>query len=502
MFVKELSQNYLCTNSEIGMKAFVSKCQYIMTYTILKIRYLTTLLLIIGGFALSAQDAAPLDLAAGKTIFVGNCAQCHARDMVQKMTGPALAGDEERWADYPREDLYAWIRNSQSMVFSTKHPRAVELWAEWGPTVMSNFTGLSDQDIENVLGYINDIAVNGIPKPPPPPGGEVVTQETDNTPLFIILALILAILAVVLARIIANLSYMTQVQEGTAPAKRKSLLEILTSRGMIAFVVFALIVAGGYTTVNSAIQLGRQQGYEPGQPIKFSHQLHAGLQKIDCQYCHDGARRSKHSVIPAANTCMNCHRAVKIGSLYGTAELTKIYASIGYDPVADTYIENYDQLSRDDIKRIYTKWIADTYVQEKGTLDNEGERVINEQWEGIVKALTNEDEGDESIAGPIEWVRIHNLPDHAYFNHAQHVTVGQVACQTCHGPVEEMEEVYQYSPLSMGWCINCHRQTEVQFANNPYYDSYEHYHEQIQEGTRTKVTVEDIGGLECQKCHY
>ncbi|MEO1256169.1 MAG: cytochrome c class I, partial [Bacteroidota bacterium] len=96
----------------------------------------------------------------------------------------------------------------------------------------------------------------------------------------------------------------------------------------------------------------------------------------------------------------------------------------------------------------------------------------------------------------------HNMPDHVYFNHAQHVTVGKQECQTCHGPVEEMEVVYQYSPLSMGWCINCHRQTEVQFTNNDYYQSYEKYHEELKSGDRDKVTVEDVGGLGCQKCHY
>jgi hypothetical protein len=141
-------------------------------------------------------------------------------------------------------------------------------------------------------------------------------------------------------------------------------------------------------------------------------------------------------------------------------------------------------------------------VTETGGLDDEGERMIEDQWEGIVAALTNEETGDDQIAGPIEWVRIHNLPDHAYVNHAQHVSVGQVECQTCHGPVEEMEVVYQYSPLSMGWCINCHRQTEIKFADNEYYQVYEQYHQEIQEGTRTAVTVEEIGGLECQKCHY
>lgn len=325
-------------------------------------------------------------------------------------------------------------------------------------------------------------------------------EKPNNTPLFIALAVILAILAVVLARIVSNLNYMLQVREGNSDARRTSLVEILTSKGLIAFVIFALVVLGGYTTVNNAIMLGRQQGYAPEQPIKFSHQTHAGIQKIDCQYCHDGARRSKHSVIPAANTCMNCHRAIKVGSQYGTAELTKIYASIGYDPSSDTYLDNYEEMNQDDIEKVYKKWIADTYVKENGSIDSKGEELIEEQWEGIVSSLTNPHK--KKIQGPIEWVRIHNLPDHVYFNHAQHVTVGQLECQTCHGPIEEWEVAKQHSPLSMGWCINCHRQTEVQFDDNEYYKSYTRYHEEIASGEREKVTVEDIGGLECQKCHY
>lgn len=449
------------------------------------------------GWAISFAQTANLD--AGKTLFRNKCGACHATDMKTNMTGPALGGVEERWADYPQEDLYSWIRNSQALIQSG-HPRANELWDEWG-VIMQNFTELTDEEIVNILAYINGVYEGTYP--PKVEGEEVaVTElpERDNTPFFIILTVILALLAVILARIVSNLNYMNQLKEGNAPDRRKTLVELLTSKGVIGFVLFALVVLGGYTTVNNAIALGRQQGYQPEQPIKFSHVTHAGVQQIDCQYCHDGARRSKHSVIPAANTCMNCHSAIKVGSKYGTAELTKIFASIGFNPTTNQYIENYDEMSEEDIERIYKRWISDNYIADKGTMDTEGEELLEDQWEGIVSSLTNETK--DKIQGPIEWVRIHNLPDHAYFNHAQHVSVGKVECQTCHGPVEEMEKVYQHSPLSMGWCVNCHRQQEVQFDDNEYYKSYEKYHEQIKNGERQKVTVEDIGGIECQKCHY
>jgi len=463
----------------------------------------TALVLSVG--TLSAQD-----LDEGKNLFKVNCASCHAKDMKNKLTGPALGGTQERWADYPEEDLYSWIRNSQALI-STGHPRANELWNEWKPTVMTNFQNLTDDQIANILGYIDGVykGTYGAPKVDSNASvAGVQVEESDNTLLFIVLAIILALLALVLTRIVSNLNYLAQAKEGNAPATRQTLVDTLTSKGVVGFVIFALIVLGGYTTVNNAIGLNRMQGYQPEQPIKFSHATHAGLQKIDCQYCHDGARRSKHSVIPAANTCMNCHKAVKVGSTYGTAELTKIYASTGFDPNTDKYIPNYEDMEQEDIAKIYKKWIVNSFVQDDNNktkysalkISDAAVKAADKQWDDIVSSLTNDQK--KKVQGPIEWVRIHNLPDHVYFNHAQHVTVGKVECQNCHGKVEEMEVVGQYSPLSMGWCINCHRQTEVKFADNEYYDSYEVYHNEIKDGKREKVTVEDIGGLECQKCHY
>jgi len=108
----------------------------------------------------------------------------------------------------------------------------------------------------------------------------------------------------------------------------------------------------------------------------------------------------------------------------------------------------------------------------------------------------------------IEWVKIHNLPDHVYFNHSQHVKVGKQNCQTCHGNIQEMPEVYQFTDLSMGWCINCHRESKVNFYDkttgegNKFYSIYEKFHNDIKSGKLDSVTVEKIGGTECQKCHY
>lgn len=462
-----------------------------------KVNFLVFVLLITGIQFSTAQEP---NIEEGKSLFRNQCASCHNRNMRDKLTGPALGGTQERWASYPKEDLYRWIRNSQAMI-AEGHPKAVELWNEWKPTVMNAFPNLTDVEIESLLLYIDDAYNN-------PPGAAIAGGEgtgatssprTSNTIYYILMA-VLALLALVLARVLSNLQYLSDKNDGKEPAPQRSILEILTSKGVIAFVLFALIVLGGYTTVNNAINLGRQQGYAPEQPIKFSHETHSGIHKIECQYCHDGARRSKSAVIPAANTCMNCHKAIVKGSEYGTAELTKIFASIGFDPSTGSYIDGYDNYTEEEIEKIYKKWIADSYVEDNGNLDAKGERLIEEQWSGIKTSLTNEVK--KRIQGPIEWIRIHNLPDHAYFNHSQHVAVGQVECQTCHGKVEEMKVVRQYSTLGMGWCINCHRQTEVKFTDNDYYKNYQRYHDEIKSGKRDKVTVEEIGGLECQKCHY
>lgn len=464
------------------------------------------------GAAATAEEAATpatggADIEAGKTLFKNNCAACHNKDMKGKLTGPALGGMEERWASYPKADLHAWIRNSQALIASG-HPYAVQLFKEWNQVTMTSFPSLSDADIDNIIAYVNctfegncpgqEVAAGPVVDPCAPPA-----EKGGVKLIYIFLFGALALLAIILARIISDLNYMAEIREKGEAAPRKTLVEILTSKGVISFAIFAAIVIGGYITVNNAVNLGRQQGYQPDQPIQFSHVTHACTHKIDCNYCHDGARRSKQSVIPGASTCMNCHRAIKVGSKHGTAELTKIYASIGYDPNTDRYIPDYDAMSEEDIKKVYTKWIADNYTSEKGAMDDKGEKLVEKQWNGIVTALTDKEAGDDKIQGPIEWVRIHNMPDHVYFNHSQHVTVGKIECQTCHGKVEQMDVVKQYAPLSMGWCVNCHRQTEVKFADNKYYDNYyEMYHEEIKSKKRGKVTVEDIGGTECQKCHY
>jgi len=222
------------------------------------------------------------------------------------------------------------------------------------------------------------------------------------------------------------------------------------------FVIFALLMSA-YVLFGTLFSVGVDQGYQPVQPIVFSHKIHAGDNKIDCQYCHSSAKHSKHSGIPSVNVCMNCHK-----SIAEVAENTVV--------------------------------VLEDRTLEKAELDKEIAKVYKAAgWDAEELKYT----GDTK---PIKWVRIHNLPDFVYFNHSQHVTVAGVQCQKCHGPVEEMEELYQHAPLTMGWCIDCHRETDVDLKGNEYYAKI---HEQLAKKYGVdKVTAAQLGGLECGKCHY
>ena len=425
-----------------------------MMSNLLKFRFLQVLFLLLFVSAnLSAADS-----KVGKTLFITNCAQCHAKNMKDKLTGPPLGKAIENWGG-DMKGVYSWVRNSQAMI-AAGNARAVAVWNEYKPTQMNAFPTLKDEDIDNIFAYVDE-TMKGGGGTTGPKGPVVEEAKEDHTLLYGVAFFLLGALAIVLSRIINNLKKTSAEQAGETFTER-SWTEALTSKGVIGFIIFALIVLGGYTTVNNAISFGRQQNYAPDQPVKFSHKTHAGLNKIDCQYCHDGARRSKSAVIPATNTCMNCHKAIKVGSQYKTAELTKIFVSTGFDPYTSQYIPNYENLKEEEVAAIFKKWIGFNYRDER-KLDLEAKATgdetafVNDQWDAIAASLKTEYK--DKVQGPIEWKRVHNLPDHVYFNHSQHVTVGKVACQSCHGTVEKMEVMKQHAPLSMGWCNNCHRGT-------------------------------------------
>lgn len=177
-----------------------------------------------------------------------------------------------------------------------------------------------------------------------------------------------------------------------------------------------------------------QQGYQPEQPIAFSHHLHAGQLAIDCQYCHTGAETSRHAGIPSANICMNCHKVVT--------------SSWGAVLAEDKKIEELKKQAEKENRQL---------SPEETTPDVP----ISDELKKLFEALALNDERMPDPAKtqkPIEWIKVHNLPDYVCFDHRAHVNVG-VECQTCHGNVESMERVRQVESLSMGWCISCHRES-------------------------------------------
>ncbi|MBK7692718.1 MAG: c-type cytochrome [Bacteroidetes bacterium] len=389
----------------------------------------------------------------GKALFQANCASCH--NPYKDATGPALNGMDSRVPS--KEWLYKWVKNSATVIASGDK-YANDLYNKWNKTAMTEFPSLTTEEIDAIVTYVN------IPKPEPkvaetPNGGKA--PESDNTLLYAILTIILLVVVVVLTSVNKVLSRSANAMEGVPSPK-----DVPFFRNKVVIAVMAIIVIVGFGVwLTKGSELGRQKNYMPKQPIFYSHKVHAGINQINCLYCHSGAEKSRHAMIPSVNVCMNCHKQINEytgadqhplvtlegKTVDGTKEIQKIYEYAGWDPAAKSYKKNAN--------------------------------------------------GD-IMAKPIEWEKIHNMPDHVYFNHSLHVVSGKVACQRCHGNIEEMDEVYQFADLSMGWCVNCHRNTKVQFADNDYYSIFQKYHDEIKEGKRADVKVSDIGGLECQRCHY
>jgi len=189
-----------------------------------------------------------------------------------------------------------------------------------------------------------------------------------------------------------------------------------------------------------------QQGYAPEQPIAYSHRVHAGELQIDCKFCHFAAESSRHAGIPSSDVCMKCHQFV-------TASFNVIQEE---RDIAETKKGLLDEVEG----KPEAQFPADTL---QALEDLRARADALEIPSSQLKALYDSLGLDEKLypkpdAEPksIPWVRVHNLPDYVCFNHQAHVTVG-VSCQACHGPVESMERVRQYATLSMGWCVNCHR---------------------------------------------
>lgn len=416
----------------------------------------TFLVLVFTAFNLSSG----LKAQDGAKLFKQNCAVCHASHTDQKLTGPGLKGIFDR---APKGDWLAkWILNNEKLIKSGD-AYANKIYNENGKAAMTVFEGqLSEKDVAAILGFLKAPLKETTPTGGPAAPGDGVAAEAKGgvEPLYLILGIIviLAILLVTLRSVRTSLQNTANLKEGKPENPDLTLWQevkdwISGHRRLTGVIVIVIAFIGMKGCWDACFNIGvyydwkTQKGYKPEQPVRFSHKLHAGDNEIDCRYCHSSVEKSRHAGIPSVNICMNCHKGISKGPQYGEKEISKIYAAAGFDAKTGTY--------------------------------------------------------DNSKQNPLQWVKVHNLPDHVYFNHSQHVVVGQIECATCHGDVKTMTVAEQKAPLTMKWCIECHRKTEVAMKGNAYYDRL---HKALKEKYAgqydVKFTVEKIGGLECAKCHY
>jgi mono/diheme cytochrome c family protein len=406
-----------------------------------KLGLLSLLLSLVCSIAV-AQDI-PTDAAsisAGEALFTANCKTCHK--VHQKLVGPALADVYNR---APSIDwIKSFIKNSQAVIASGDD-YAVKLYNEYNKTQMTAFTSFKDEQIMQLLAYIKAETDKGpevaIVKPTTGPdgngeGGAGIPSSYLNA-IVIGLVLILVLLVVILGFLVSALKRFLDTKE-LSDDDREQVDSPITLNSIVKSSGFTFIVVFlvGAIGFKALINGLYSIGVQQGYAPK---QPIAFSHKI-----HAGQYEIE---------CKYCHTGVLKGK---SATIPSVNICMNcHNQIKEGALYGTAELSK-----------------------------ITEAYEKNI---------------PVQWVRIHNLPDLAYFNHAQHVNVGGIECQTCHGPIQEMEVVQQYSLLTMGWCIDCHRKTDVNAKGNAYYDKLVELHNK---SSKSAMKVEDIGGLECAKCHY
>lgn len=408
--------------------------------------------------------------ADGKALFEGTCGACH--HPTKRGVGPALQGARERWKkESTEENFYKWIKNSGE-VLASGDAYANKIFKEFNKSAMPA-QAVTNEDIDAIFTYIEEY--KDAPKAPVAAGDQQLAEnknEGGSIMWIIILGVIFTIIAFSagsVRRQLVNANREKAGQEELPDATYWETWKAWAWRNKVLVSVFVLFfVFGGVADAWYRLKdVGVFENYKPEQPIAFSHKVHAGDNKIACQYCHSTVEKSKHASIPAAMLCMNCHKSIQEGTVTGKDEIAKIYKAVGFNPTDMSYSGKTE---------------------------------------------------------PIQWIKVHNLPDHVYFSHQQHVVAGKVDCKQCHGdmtketvarvmPVEELNAVegnikIEGRPtLTMGWCIDCHDQAEVKMEGSGYYDELkkrllldqELYKKHLED---EKITVEELGGWECAKCHY
>ncbi len=417
--------------------------------------YITLLFLLFTSSPVWAQGGGGSDTSGldGKALFESNCATCH--HPVDEVQGPPLKGAEARWEEEGQRDLlYEWVRNPNE-VADMGNDYVDDLVAEWEPKYgMMNARNVSDEEIDAILAYVENWE---------PPKDEAVAQDggaggkgktgKEEGELWFWLIVISAVLLIVVLTLNGVRKSLLRTVEAKEPAPQTPVHRrvgnwMARHKVITSLIIIFLILGGLRDGWNTLMGIGVYQGYQPEQPIEFSHKLHAGDNDINCQYCHSSVEDSKYPTIPSGNVCMNCHQSISEGPKHGKEEIAKLYDAVGWDPKQVRYTDDTE---------------------------------------------------------PIKWVKVHELPDLAYFNHSQHTNVAELECKECHGEVREMEVIEQEEELTMGWCLDCHQEKEVDMDGNAYYQEMkermpdslhkEYLHDE-------KVSVRELGGWECAKCHY
>jgi mono/diheme cytochrome c family protein len=417
-----------------------------------------------------------INAQSGEELFNQRCAQCHQFHV--DGTGPKLYEARKRWEkDGEGELIIEWVQNNAKLRASGKSKRANKIFAEWKGSVMNTFADLSSEQVVSILDYVDsqepgaggagnaNVAQNDV---------SASNEESGTGWIWYIMAVIFVTIILSVGGVRRQLKLMTSENPDDEKSTYTEEFKAWAWKnrkyvGIGSIVVILSVLVSLYNVLGN---INVMEGYQPSQPIAFPHSVHAGINGIDCKYCHNSVTKSKSAGIPSVNVCMNCHKHISGQGKPFEDEIKKIYAASGWNPESKSY--------KDSVK-------------------------------------------------PIVWNKVHVLPDHVYFNHSQHVVAGNIDCKQCHGdmanlqatakvhPVSELNEIegnikLSKPTLTMGWCIECHGKKEIALGDgsNAY---YQEIHERLKKeaGQRTYkrflndnkgVSVAELGGWECAKCHY
>ena len=376
----------------------------------------------------------------GKDLFTGNCTVCHGIDEV--VIGPALRDVHERKSE---EWIYSFIKNSQKVIQSGDE-YAVNLYNEYNKTLMTSFD-FNDEELNSIVEYI---------------------KAESSKPIEILVA------------------------DESIDGGSSSELATSVSNTYVNF-LSVLVVISLFVTIIVLIQFNKLSKQYILLENSLSGDKLSESDKEFLEYKFDYKRFLKSDFILGATSFLFTIVFVRscIDGLY------TVGIQQNYQPTQPIAFSHKIHAGQFEIDCNY----CHTGVRNSKSANIPSVNIcmnchnsINTEKPEIQKILTAYEEKK-----PIEWIRVHNLPDLSYFNHSQHVEVGGIECETCHGPIKEMDVVYQYAELTMGWCVNCHRETELNSKGNEYYDKLVALHGK---NSKNPLKVQDIGGLECSKCHY